>query len=279
MAIPTPPNAPPYGRLLRFWRTTYGYSQEALSAAVGVSARHLSFLENGRSNPGRQLVLDIACVFELPHRDQNNMLVAAGFSPLSSGAISEREEHFRNKSLGLMLRSLDPNPTCVADACGNIKMVNRAWVYLHQANDTGFHHGTLNNSYLAWLSNDGLRPMMKGWENLACALLMNLQQEVLLTNDAEAQAIIDKILLLDGIPEDWRKIGAEMGFNHSFRLRSKIAESESITFIVVNHTVGVTPYVQTPRLIVTSMQALNPEALPSREELAGLEHPLLAPGV
>ena len=103
MAKANQDHIPAFGRLLRFWRMTTELSQEELSARVGASARHLSFLENGKSNPGRQMVIDLAQVFELAHRDTNNMLVAAGFQPNNTTDDSESEQKFLEKSLKLTI--------------------------------------------------------------------------------------------------------------------------------------------------------------------------------
>jgi len=271
----TPETPPPFGRMLRFWRTTFQMSQEALSAAVGVSARHLSFLENGRSNPGRQLVLDIARVFELGHRDTNNLLVAAGYMPEASTPASGRTWRFLRKSLELTLQAMDPVPTCVMDPCGNIQSVNRGWVHFQQSYGSAFMDSSCVNSYHLYFSEQGLRPRLADWEDVACALLMNLQQEVLLTDDYSAQQVLDELLAYPGIPANWRQRGAAVAYNHSFRFNLELG-GKLQTFIVVNHTVGVTPYVSQPRLIINSLQPLNRALLPTAADLASLSHPLLA---
>jgi transcriptional regulator with XRE-family HTH domain len=70
-----------FGELLRRWRGTRGLSQLELSAATGVSSRHLSFLETGRSRPSRQIVLFLAEQLDVPLPDRNDLLLAAGFAP------------------------------------------------------------------------------------------------------------------------------------------------------------------------------------------------------
>jgi transcriptional regulator with XRE-family HTH domain len=277
MTQSAPDNPPPFGRLLRFWRNTFSLSQEALSAAVGVSARHLSFLENGRSNPGRQLVLDLAQVFDIGHRDTNNMLVAAGFHPLDSGQVNGREPGFLDKSLRLTLKAMDPVPVCIMDPCGAIKLVNRGWIYFQQRYNTAFMSGDCYNSYHLYFSGEGLRPLLHDWEDIACALLVNLQQEVLLTEDTGAQQVLDELLAYPGIPDNWRQRGAAVAFNHNFRFAFGGNMEESHTIIAVNNTIGVTPYVSQPRLIVNSLHPLDDSLLPNAQQLAQVpDHPLLA---
>lgn len=70
-----------FGAPLRRWRVARGLSQLDLSAASGVSTRHLSFLETGRGQPSRQIILFLADQLDVPLRDRNELLLAAGFAP------------------------------------------------------------------------------------------------------------------------------------------------------------------------------------------------------
>src|SRR4029453_16013741 len=72
----------PFGRLLREWRAARGKSQLDLSLDAGVSARHLSFIETGRSAPSREMVLLLAEVLDVPLRQRNALLEAAGYAAL-----------------------------------------------------------------------------------------------------------------------------------------------------------------------------------------------------
>jgi len=68
------------GAQLRSWRMARQLSQEDLAARAGVSARHLSFVENGRANPSRELVLALAGALDVPLRERNTLLTTAGFA-------------------------------------------------------------------------------------------------------------------------------------------------------------------------------------------------------
>ena len=136
---------PPFGRLLRFWRNTFSLSQEALSLEVGVSARHISFLETGRSSPGKALVYQLAETFGLSSRDTSNLLAAAGFFPDKvKSDLSAPEQRWLRKSVALSLRDLEPAPAWVSDPCGTVLMVNRGWIQLDQD-----HPGFRDASYRA----------------------------------------------------------------------------------------------------------------------------------
>src|ERR1700749_2303713 len=73
------------GVLLRQWRDVRGKTQLDLSFDAGVSQKHISFVESGRSIPSRQMLLDLAQALDVPLRERNELLVAAGYAPLYSG--------------------------------------------------------------------------------------------------------------------------------------------------------------------------------------------------
>src|SRR5262245_32432257 len=72
----------PVGTLLQHWRRERRMSQLALSSEAGVTPRHVSFVESGRANPSREMVLTLARALDVPLRERNQMLLAAGFAPL-----------------------------------------------------------------------------------------------------------------------------------------------------------------------------------------------------
>lgn len=89
----------PVGRLLREWRRRRGFSQLALALAADTSTRHLSFVETGRSTPSREMLLRLAGCLEVPLRDRNELLLAAGYAP----AHAERDLH--GADLGAVLEA------------------------------------------------------------------------------------------------------------------------------------------------------------------------------
>lgn len=266
---------PPFGRLLRFWRNTFGLSQEALSLDVGVSARHISFLETGRSRPGQALVHQLAEAFKLSDRDASNLLAAAGYFPRTPGNLSGPEQRWLRKAASLRLRDLEPAPAWVADPCGNILLVNRGWVSLTSGLQNDAQAPLRTNAYHLYFSDQGLRRHLLDWEDLACALLVNLQQEVLMTEDGAAQEILAELLDYPGVPADWARRGARVPYSHSFKVRLQQADGSLYTFIAVNNTLGATPYVARPRLIVSALHPLDKGQWRSFQPDPGLAHPLL----
>src|SRR5262249_20836678 len=120
-----------FGELLREWREVRGTSQLALSVRTGVSTRHLSYLETGRAQPSREMVLTLAQAFEMPLRDRNAFLHAAGFAPiyretpLDAQAMAPVRE-----AIDLLLRSTEPNPTFVLNRRADVLDTNETGDWL-----------------------------------------------------------------------------------------------------------------------------------------------------
>src|SRR5689334_2205648 len=115
------------GELLRQWRHRRGLSQLDLAIAADVSARHVSLVETGKSRPSADMILRLADQLQVPLRDRNRLLLAAGFAPryaerpLDDTALSAARDAVRR-----VLHAHEPYPALVFDRRWNIVMTNRA---------------------------------------------------------------------------------------------------------------------------------------------------------
>src|SRR6267154_6174657 len=112
------PKVPPseLGDLLRYWRDVRGVSQLDLSLEASVSQRQISFIESGRSVPGRHTILSLAQTLDVPLRERNALLLAAGYAPIySEVAWNAQEMHSVNSALRRIFRQHDPFPDLVLD--------------------------------------------------------------------------------------------------------------------------------------------------------------------
>src|SRR3954471_7188855 len=115
------------GALLRQWRDIRGKTQLDLSFDAGVSQKHISFVESGRSVPSRQMLLDLAQALDVPLRERNELLLAAGYAPsYSEPALEAPAMASINRALGRMLRQHEPFPAIVMDRYWNVLMTNEA---------------------------------------------------------------------------------------------------------------------------------------------------------
>ena len=173
-----------YGAMLQQWRRRRALSQLGLSLDAGVSQRHLSFLESGRSRPSREMVLMLAGALGLPLRERNAMLAAAGFAPMfrEEGLAGLEAEPVR-RALGFMLDQQEPYPGIVIDGHWNLLMANAAAgrmlaEFLDLEAFAAAHcGGGPPNILKLTVHPDGLRPWIVNWPDLALALWARVRRE------------------------------------------------------------------------------------------------------
>lgn len=119
--------APPprLGDLLKMWRSKRRMSQLELAGAAGVSARHLSFVETGRAKPSREMVLHLAEHLDVPLRDRNVLLTAAGFAPqYRESPLDAPELTSARRAIEIILANHEPRPAFVIDGAWNLVEAN-----------------------------------------------------------------------------------------------------------------------------------------------------------
>ena len=203
MTISAEAAAPPsFGSILREWRHARGASQLELSLLCGLSQKHLSFLESGRSRPSRGMVLQLASALGVPLRQQNAMLLAAGFAPMyKERPLQSPEMRPIDRAFSYVLQQQEPFPAIVVDRVYNILRANAAMTAL-----LGFLTGAQAmpgdqplNAVELTLRPDGLRPWIENWEEVAVWLLRRLRAEALMEG-AGRQSHFDMLNRLRALP-------------------------------------------------------------------------------
>ena len=138
------------GSLLRFWRQRRRLSQQALALEANLSTRHLSFIETGRAQPSRQLLVHLSDTLAIPLRERNRLLLAGGFAPrYRELPFDEREMRLLLDSLQTLLRAHEPNPALIVDAHWNLIAHNHAATLLRSGVDPGLLEPPVNVLRLA----------------------------------------------------------------------------------------------------------------------------------
>src|SRR5437763_16689096 len=115
----------PVGSLLREWRTRRRISQLELSSETGVSTRHLSFIETGRARPSRDMVMRLAEFLELPLRERNALLLAAGYAPeYAQTPLSAESMRDVRRTLQALVAAHQPCPAMAADHRWNLVLAH-----------------------------------------------------------------------------------------------------------------------------------------------------------
>jgi transcriptional regulator with XRE-family HTH domain len=184
---------PPVGELLRDWRTRRRRSQLDLALDVGVSTRHLSFVETGRSRPSVELVLALAHHLDVPLRERNGLLLAAGYAPrFSQMSLDDPAMDHVRSSIQRMLDAHDPYPGAVIDRQWNVAMVNRAGQML-AAGVPDHILGPPLNVYRLCLHPDGLARRTTNFTDWAAYLLEQLRRSIVLTGDPALVALLEEV--------------------------------------------------------------------------------------
>ncbi|MEQ8659616.1 MAG: helix-turn-helix transcriptional regulator [Gammaproteobacteria bacterium] len=178
--------AAPFGALLRGWRATRRLSQLDLALAGTVSQRHLSFLESGRARPSRQMVLLLAEVLDVPLRQRNELLVAAGFAPYyRERALDDASMAPVNEALRRMLAHHEPFPALVCDRAYDLRMHNDAFtallrVFGEPAALWQACCGAATPNLLALMFHPaGARRFIRNFDELAPLVIARLEREAL----------------------------------------------------------------------------------------------------
>lgn len=166
------------GSLLRRWRSVRGKSQLDLALEAGLSQRHLSFIESGRSTPGRQKLLDLAEALDVPLRERNDLLLAAGYAPVyADNGWDGSEMRSITRAVDRMLHQQEPYPAILMDRYWNVLATNQAAPrFFGQFVDLAARQGPRNVLHLMF-DPAGLRPFIRDWNRVACALIARVHRE------------------------------------------------------------------------------------------------------
>lgn len=194
-----------FAAALRYWRNKRSYSQLRLATDSGISQRHISFLESGRSQPSREMVLRLGIALDIPLRERNGMLLAAGYaSAYRERSLSDPELTSVKQALDFMLTQQAPYPALVVDRLWTLMMANAPaitmirWL-LDMPDDVPLPREGVNVLKLM-LDPNGIRKHLKNWEDVSADLLQWIQREAMSDGPgSEAAALLDELTALPGI--------------------------------------------------------------------------------
>lgn len=197
------------GPLVRAWRAARGLSQEHLAARAGVSTRHLSFIETGRSRPGRDVLLALAGALAVPLRDQNQLLLAAGLAPgFSAASLDGAELVMVRRALEYALAHHEPYPALVADRLWSLVRVNRGFTRLLAELSAGAPPPPPevgSSLLLALLHPAAWKPIVVNWDEVAGDLIERLHRDCAAApSDRALSELRARALAIPGVPARWR---------------------------------------------------------------------------
>jgi transcriptional regulator with XRE-family HTH domain len=185
---------------LRTWRQRRGWSQLELSGRAEISQRHLSFLELGRAAPSREMVLRLATALDIPLRQHNALLIAAGFAPvwretdLDAPELAEVRE-----ALDYILAQQEPYPAVAVDRHWNLLKANGGAVRLVEFLVGPLAPGTAVNLADALVGPDVLRPYLLNWAEVVRYFLRSVEADAAADGRPETAALLERLLSYDDV--------------------------------------------------------------------------------
>lgn len=191
------------GPLLREWRGRRRLTQLELALDAGVSARHLSFVETGRSKPGREMLLAVAEQLHIPFRERNQLLLAAGHAPeFPERPLADPELAPVREALDRILAAHEPYPAVVFDRSWNLVATNAPMAEL--AGSADIDPKLLEapvNLLRAGLHPRGLAPLIVNLAEWRAHFLQRLARQIAIDGDDGLRSLMDEVAAYP-VPED-----------------------------------------------------------------------------
>jgi transcriptional regulator with XRE-family HTH domain len=181
------------GDLLRDWRQRRRMSQLLLAVEAGISARHLSFVESGRSQPSREMVMHLAERLDVPLRERNALLIAAGYAPLyRERGLDDPQLAAAREAVDLVLHGHEPYPAVAVDRHWNIVASNRTLAPLIGDASPALLAAPANALRLS-LHPEGIAPRILNWHEWRAHLLTRLQRQIDASADPALASLHDEL--------------------------------------------------------------------------------------
>jgi transcriptional regulator with XRE-family HTH domain len=183
------------GGPLREWRERRRLTQLELALEAGVSARHLSFVETGRSKPGREMLIRVLQRLEVPFREQNQLLLASGYAPaFPERSLEDPELQPVRDALDVILRGHEPYPAVAVDRAWNLVAANSPMYALTAAVDVdpALLEPPINVMRVG-LHPRGLAPLMVNLGDWHAHWLERLERQLAVTGDEELAGLIEEV--------------------------------------------------------------------------------------
>ena len=223
-----------FGKMLKLWRQRLGLSQLDLSVASGMSTKHISFLETGRSQPSKEAVVKLATALSLSNNDTQLLIDHAGYTgQLDTDAPPSRVE----MALLTMLEKQEPYPGAISDYTLTPKYLNNASLKMLD----WFEIDISEFSSIVELifSEQGFRPYITNWEEMSrIALRLTKMKKLAMADNEIFQQNLDKVLKMPEVKKMWQEDEGFVGNTEPIVPVSVSAKGIDMQWIVVLSTFG-----------------------------------------
>lgn len=204
-SLATRTSAGAIGGLLRRWRGVRRFSQLDLALEAEISTRHLSYVETGRSQPSREMVIRLSEALQVPLRERNALLLAAGYAPFYGHTrLDAAEMHEARRAIELLLQQQEPFPAIVVDRHWDM-LIENAGTKRFLNLFPGCASIRPRNGVRFVFHPGGLRPFIEDWETVAARVIQRVHREAAANpSDETLSAFLDELLAYPGVPSRWR---------------------------------------------------------------------------
>lgn len=240
-----------FGERLKGWRQHAGVSQLQLAVEARVSPRHLSFIETGRARPSREMVLRLSAQLGVPLREQNVLLLAAGFAPAHGEAeLVAPEMSAIRAAAQRVLANHEPFPAVALDRRRDIVMGNRAAELLGRGAAPALRRAPVN-VYRLVLHPEGLASRIVDFGNYSRHLVARLARDAAVSGDAMLHALLAEVSAYPGV----RATGdlTSSGANGALTLRLRDDDGAELAFLTTLATFGTPFDVTVSELVIESL--------------------------
>ncbi|MFJ3961641.1 helix-turn-helix domain-containing protein [Streptomyces sp. NPDC090036] len=181
------------GTLLRAWRERRGISQLELAGRAESSSRHISFIETGRSRPSEEMVLRLAGHLDVPMRERNSLLLAAGYAPrYAHTALDDPSMETLREGIAQLLTGYEPCPALVVDAVYNVVAANQGIAMLLEGLPDHLLTPPLNAMRIT-LHPQGLAPRIRNLREWRGHLLAQMERQIALARSEPLRALYEEV--------------------------------------------------------------------------------------
>lgn len=249
-----------FPRLLRAWRQKRRLSQLDLALSSGVSQRHVSFLESGRANPSRTMILQLSETLDVPLRDRNDWLAAAGFAPVfRSRALDDPQMGQVMAAVQMMLKAHEPFPAIALDRAWNVRLSNRPFDLLGaMLGDDIWTRvgGGERNLMRLFFHPQGIRPFVTNWAAVGPLMWRRAQREAETLAGLEMKAVLDDLAPFQDPDILWSAVDAALVPVMAFNMQ--VGDLKMSMFAVVA-TFGTAQDVTADELRIETLFPADPE--------------------
>lgn len=231
-------NTRPVGDLLREWRQRRRMSQLHFACEAEISAKHLSFLETGRAQPSREMVLRLAELLDVPLRERNSLLTAAGFAPVfKEHSLADPAAQAAKQTVDLVLKGHEPYPALAIDRHWNLLASNSAVAPFLAGVSAELHRPPVNVLRLS-LHPDGLAPRIVNLAEWRAHLFLRLRRQIDITADP---VLVELLKELSSYPSPSNANVAEPRVQPDVAVPFRVATEAGVLSFISTTTVFGTP--------------------------------------